>query len=260
MACSLGVPADVHRPDQAPLGAVRRGAELFRPLLHDVPVGAEHVEPASRGGSDGQQAAAELSGCPGTGRRDLGRHRHLGERPLVGQELQTGLDQLEPLGLHGDLLAGQQQEDGLKGLLHHVALLGRVDTHHEGVRGQGAGADPDHDPPARQVVQQHHAVGQHEGVVVGQRRHAGAQLDVLGALGRGGDEHLGRGDDLVAGRVVLTEPGLVEAQRIEVLDQLEVALEGEGRVLSHRVEGGQEDAELEVLGASQGGHVGGVLS
>ena len=120
--------------------------------------------------------------------------------------------------------------------------------------GRAPGPDADHDAAPGQVVEQHHAVGQHERVVVGQRRHAGAQPDVLGALRRGGDEDLGRGDDLVAGRVVLAEPGLVEAERVEMLDQLQVALEGQRRVLAHRVERGQEDAELEVVGGVKGGH------
>ena len=81
-------------------------------------------------------------------------------------------------------------EDRLERLLHHVALLGGVDAHHEGVGGQRARADAEHHAAAGQVVEQHHAVGQHEGVVVGQRRDAGTEADVPGALRRGGDEHL----------------------------------------------------------------------
>ena len=124
-------------------------------------------------------------------------------------------------------------------------LFRRVDAHHVGVGGEGARADAEHDASPRQVVEQHHAVGQHEGVVVGQGRHARAEADVPRALCRGGDEHLGRGDDLVAGGVVLAEPGLVEAELVEMLDELQVALERQGRVLADRVERGQEDAELE---------------
>ena len=63
--------------------------------------------------------------------------------------------------------------------------------------------------------------------------------------GRGRDEHLGRGDDLVAGRVVLADPRLVEAEPVEVLDQVEVALERERGVLARRVERGHEDAEAQ---------------
>ena len=101
------------------------------------------------------------------------------------------MTQREPLRLHGDRLAGQELEDGLERLLHHVALLGGIDAHHEGVGGQGARADAEHDAAARQVVEQHHAVRQHERVVVGQRRDARAEADVPGALRRGGDEDLG---------------------------------------------------------------------
>ena len=44
---------------------------------------------------------------------------------------------------------------------------------------------------------------------------------------------------------MLAEPGLVEAERVQVLDELQVALERQRRVLAHRVERGQEDAEPE---------------
>ena len=249
----LGV-GDVHGADQPPVVAVDRGGELLGPLLHDVPVRAQHVEAAGGGGADGEQAAPEATGGPGPGRRDLRRHGHLGEGALVRPQLQAGLDQLEPVRLHGDRLTGEQGQDGLQGLLHHVALPGRVDAHHEGVGGECAGADPDHHAAAGQVVEQHHAVGQHERMVVGQRRHARTETDVAGALRGRRDEHLGRGDDLVAGGVVLAEPGLVEAELVQMLDQLEIALERQGRVLAHRMERGQEDPELEVAVGVNGGH------
>jgi hypothetical protein len=70
----------------------------------------------------------------------------------------------------------------------------------------------------------------------------------------GGDEDLRGGDDLVAGGMMLAEPGLVEPELIEVLDQLQVALEGQGRVLAHGVERGQEDAEIQVICGLNGGH------
>ena len=82
----------------------------------------------------------------------------------------------------------------------------------------------------------------------------GAEADVPRALRGGGDEHLGRGDDLVAGRVVLAEPGLVEAELVEVLDELQVAFERQGGVLAHGVERGQEDAELESAVGVNGRH------
>ena len=50
--------------------------------------------------------------------------------------------------------------------------------------GSAPGPDPDHQAAPGQVVEQDQPVGQHEGVVVGQRRHAGAQADVLWCAGR----------------------------------------------------------------------------
>ena len=70
---------------------------------------------------------------------------------------------------------------------------------------------------------------------------------MLGPLGGGGDEQLRGGDDLVARRVVLADPGLVVAEAVEVLDELEVALDGQGGVLVRRVEGREEDAEAETV-------------
>ena len=111
--------------------------------------------------------------------------------------------------------------------------------------GRAPGTHAEHDAAPGEVVEQDDAVGQDEGLVVGQGGDARAQPDVRGALRRGGDEHLGRRDDLEAGRVVFAEPGLVEAQAVQVLDQLQVALERQRRVLPDRVERGQEDAEPE---------------
>ena len=63
------------------------------------------------------------------------------------------------------------------------------------------------------------------------------------ALRGGGDHHLGRRDGLGARGVVLPDPGLVEAEAIEVVDQLEVTLQVEGRVRADQVHRRQEDPE-----------------
>jgi hypothetical protein len=44
---------------------------------------------------------------------------------------------------------------------------------------------------AGHVVELHHALRHVEGMVIGQRDHAGAELDALGALAGCGQEHLG---------------------------------------------------------------------
>ena len=59
---------------------------------------------------------------------------------------------------------------------------------HVRVGGELARAAAEHHPAAGEVVEQHHAVGEHQRVVVRQRAHAGAELDVLGALGGDADE------------------------------------------------------------------------
>ena len=241
----LGV-GDVHRADQAPLAPVGDGAELGGALLHHRPVRAEHVEAAGVGGPDRQQRRAEAAGEPRARRRDLRGHGDLEARIGVRPQLEPGVPEGEPVGgaVHR-LLAGEELEDRLEGLLHHVPLPGDVDPHHEGVRRQGTGADAEHHPATGEVVEQHHAVGQHQRLVVGERAHAGAEPEVLGALGGRRDEHLGAGDDLVARRVVLADPCLVEAEGVEVLQQVEVALEGERGVLPDGVERSEEDAELQ---------------
>ena len=66
------------------------------------------------------------------------------------------------------------------------------------------------------------------------------------ALGGGGDEHLRAGDDLEARRMVLADPGLVIVQPIEMDEQLHVALEAKQRVLGEGMEGGEENAGLQI--------------
>jgi hypothetical protein len=95
------------------------------------------------------------------------------------------------------------------------------------------------------VVEHRDAIGDQPGVVVGERHDAGAELDVLGALGRGGDEDLGAADQLVATRVVLAEPRLVEAEPVELGDALEVVLERERRGQGDRGERRGEHAQVQ---------------
>ena len=72
-----------------------------------------------------------------------------------------------------------------------------IEAEHDGVRGQRAWPEAEHEPAAGEVVEQHGALGDHVGVVVRHAGDAGAELDVARALGRGGDEDLRAGDDLV---------------------------------------------------------------
>ncbi len=125
----------------------------------------------------------------------------------------------EPVRLAADGgFAVHQGQDRLQPLVHHPTLLHGLDAQHVGVGGKRARAHAEHGAAAGHVVELHHALGQDVGVVVGQAGHARAQPDVPRALRRLGDEHLGRGDQLPARAVMLTDPGLVVAQVVQPLD------------------------------------------
>src|SRR5207248_2431756 len=95
------------------------------------------------------------------------------------------------------------------------------------------------------VIQRHHTVRDHEGMVIGQADHAGAQLDVPRAVRGDTDENFRAGDGFPAGAMVLTDPRLIEPQGVQPLHELEVPLEGQGRILVDAMKGGHEDAKLE---------------
>ena len=65
-------------------------------------------------------------------------------------------------------------------------------------------------------------------------------------LRRRGDEDLGAGDDLEPAGMVLTDPHLVEAQRIQMFDQQQIAMKRLRRVLVHGVKRRMKDAELQI--------------
>ena len=126
-----------------------------------------------------------------------------------------------------------------------VALHHRIDAERVGVGRQRAGAGAEDRAAAGHVVELHHALRDVEGMVVGQRDHAGAELDALGALAGGGQEHLRRGDHLPAGGMVLAAPELVVAELVEMLDELEVAAELQHRVFADRMMRGEKGAEFQ---------------
>ena len=159
-----------------------------------------------------------------------------------------GAAQVEPVGPHGEgLVAAQQVHDGVHALVQHAALLGGLDADHVGVGRQGARADAEHEPAPGLVVELHDAVRRPQWVVVRHRQHAAAEADGPGAFERGGAEEQRVGDDLGAAGVVLAHPHLVEAQLVEVLDQLQVTVQGRVRVVVVVVERRHEDAELHAV-------------
>jgi len=167
---------------------------------------------------------------------------HFRIRRREGAELQTRVLELEPFGLGGDGLALEETQDHFEPFDHAVALLGDLDAEHMRVGRKEAGADAEHDAAARLVIELDDAVRSHQRVVIGQRDDARAELDALGALGGGGDEEFGARDDLVAGRVMLADPGFLEALAVEPFDQFEIAADRQRRVFVDRVKGRKENA------------------
>ena len=183
----------------------------------------------------------------------LAGERHAGRADLRGdderhvllqrQQLQRRILQREPLALGRDALALEQTADDADGLVLAVALDHRVDAERVGVGRQRAGPGAEDGPAAGHVVELHHALGDVEGMVVGQRDHAGAEPDALGALAGGRQEHLGRGDRLPAAGVVLAAPELVEPEPVQMLDEIEVAAELQHRVLADGMMRGEKGAK-----------------
>jgi hypothetical protein len=164
---------------------VQRLAVLGGFLLAEAPVLRELGVAARQAGAERQEADAVLARGQHAGGGGGGGDGDREARVGVGREVQAGFAQLEPVGLHRDrLVAGEQAGDGVERLVHHRPLLLGLDAHHVGVGHQRAGAAAQHGAAARHVVELHEALRHQEGVVVGQAGDAGAEHDVLGALGR----------------------------------------------------------------------------
>ena len=175
--------------------------------------------------------------------------------PMGGMRLLVGADvRPEPdvgLGLgHGEAKAvalvdaglgiGPELQDGVeRGPRVALVVDGGVvapvaeDPH---VAGEAAGADAPVEAAFRHVVQLRDAVGEDEGIVVGDAAHARAQPDLRGKRQRLRDEQVRRGDVLPLRREVLADPDLGIAERVELDDLIQVRLERLGEVRARRVQ------------------------
>ena len=107
------------------------------------------------------------------------------------------------------------------------------------------GTGPEQGAAAGHVIELHHALCNIERMMVGQRDHAGPELDALGPLAGCRQEHFRRCDHFPAGGMVLAAPELVIAEPIELLDQIEITAELQHRVLADRVMRGEEGPKFE---------------
>ena len=100
---------------------------------------------------------------------------------LYGFSCRRASCEREPVGLHRDRLAAQQRHDRVERLVHARPLRVGGDAEHVRVGGELARTAAEHRAAAREVVEQHEAIGEHQRVVIGERVHAAAEPDVLRA-------------------------------------------------------------------------------
>ena len=164
----------------------------------------------------------------------------------VALHLKARVAELEPvrLAVHR-LTAEERHEDGDR-FVHAAPLLGDRDPHLVRVRGERPRTHPEHGAAPGHVVELKDPVRNHERMVVRERDHPGPEPDAPRALGRRGDEDLRAGDDLEAAGMVLADPRFVIIEPVEPLDELEVALDREHRVLVEGVKGREKNAKPNV--------------
>src|ERR1700733_1380353 len=145
------------------------------------------------------------------------------------------------------LVGREQPQDNAEAFVHFVALRHRIDAEHDGVRRQRAGPDPEHRASVTQMVEHHDSLCDVERMMVRNRDDAGAELDSLGALGRGDQEHFRRRDRLPSRRMMLADPELVVVKLIEQFGEFEIALKLERRMLADRMMWREKHAKAESL-------------
>jgi hypothetical protein len=155
---------------------------------------------------------------------------------LQRQDLQLGVIEREPVRLVREAgLAGQQTLDHAYGFILAIPLRHGINAKRVGVGCKRTRTGSEDGSALTHVVELHDALRHVERVMIGQRDHAGTETDTASTHGRAGQEHLGRGNCLPAGAVVLTAPKLLVAELVHQLDQLKIALQLQRRALARKM-------------------------
>ena len=72
----------------------------------------------------------------------------------------------------------------------------------------------------------------------------------MGALGGGRDHQFRRRDYFVAGRMMLADPCLVEADLVEMFDQVDIAAQCERRIFVDGMKRREEDSGAQAVGSN----------
>src|SRR5262245_35542453 len=99
------------------------------------------------------------------------------------------------------------------------------------VGNQITGSDAQYGAATREVIEKGHALGDMEGMVKRKTNHRGAEADAVGMGGRLGEGHFRRGHSFPTPRVMLADEKLIEVQRVRVMDQRDVTIKRQRRIL-----------------------------
>ena len=91
--------------------------------------------------------------------------------------------------------------------------------------------------------------------MIRQRDNAGAEANPLGAFRDSRDHQLRRRDDLVSCRVMLADPRLIEADAIEMLDQVDIAADRKRRIFIDWVKGSEKDSRAQAVWSNSWSHL-----
>ena len=138
---------------------------------------------------------------------------------------------------------GKEAHDYPERLGHHLPQTAGVEPKHQRIGKMPAGSDAEVDAPPGQVVKQDDPIGDNERMVVRQADRSRPEADVPGPLSSHREKEFWAGDWLPAAAVVFADPHFVVAERVEPLDEFEVSMERQRRVVVRRVKRGHEGAE-----------------
>ena len=231
-ACLLVGLGDMERTDQRPVLAVDLGAEGGGALLDDAPVvrRARRIRPRS--------SVAPIDSrpmpCLPASRAPVGEATAATASGMPPSEYGASCSWASNSSWVAVLAVTVSPASSRTTMSRLVSSSSRVSVGVSPIIAESVGSEPGPTPPIiRPWVRWSSSISRSadpQRVVVRQRDDAGAEPDPLGALRGRGDENLWRTDDLAARRVVLADPHLVEAEPVEVFDELEVALQRKRRV------------------------------
>ena len=139
-----------------------------------------------------------------------------------------------------DRLTSQQRYDHFERFIQTITLCRRIDPQFGCIVNQRAGPYAEHRPPARHVIQLHHAVGNDKGMVIRQRNNTRTQPDVARPLSQGGNEHGRVGNVLETTGMMFTNPGLVIVEFVEMRDEIHVPFKRQSWIFIRHMEWGEE--------------------